>query len=180
MERQDLIQSILAVAQAKVGQTEVGNNTGPIVDWAIHHWTDDPAGPWAAWCAGFVSTCYLEGGYHPIKTFGSLSCDALWSGCRKNMQVFFRGAKAPEPGDIIFYRPIDYATFQQEGLLHTGIVLHSDNAVTTIEGNKSNGVRIVVHGVSDPQIHGYGRLPDNLPLLPQQPILSVPTSILPL
>jgi hypothetical protein len=178
MDRATLISQVINIAHSHVGQTDNGDHTGAIVDWSIEHWTHQPAGPWAAWCAGFVSTCYLLGGYAPMSELGSLSCDALWANLDRKWLQFMAvdkygtsyGLFQPMQGDLIFYRPISKEEFKVDGLSHVGLVQAvTGNIITSIEGNKINpedgkkGVWQVHHAITDPSIHGYARLMDNDP-----------------
>lgn len=58
-------------------ETPPGSNKGPVVDWAVTAWAGKSHGA-MPWCAGAVSTAYLEAGYPSMNKIGSLSCDTLY------------------------------------------------------------------------------------------------------
>lgn len=58
-------------------ETPPGSNKGPVVDWAVTPWAGKSHGA-MPWCAGAVSTAYLEAGYPAMNKIGSLSCDTLY------------------------------------------------------------------------------------------------------
>jgi len=64
---------------AHIGEQETppGSNKGPVVDWAVTPWAGKSHGA-MPWCAGAVSTAYLEAGYPAMNKIGSLSCDTLY------------------------------------------------------------------------------------------------------
>jgi hypothetical protein len=152
-----LIAAVIKLAESKLGQCETGDNSGPVVDWSIHDWSDRPAGHWSAWCAGFVSTCFLESGAD-FRKIGSLSCDVLWARSKLYLTTFLRGDQDPTTGDILFFRPLDEREFNSTGLLHTGIVASCANGIVhTIEGNSQNMVRRAEYPIDSPHIFSYAR-----------------------
>lgn len=134
----------LQIAAAHLGQAEQGGaNQGPVVEWAIGPWTTRTPGPWARWCAGFVSTCYLEAIVELAprvaaewRTIGSLSCDSLCAhlaaaGCAVELPGEL------QPGDLLFYGSLD-------DLKHVGILESvAPGRLKVLEGNSGDAVRRV-------------------------------------
>lgn len=156
------INDVLIVAKSKIGEKETGKNVGQIVKWATSPWLPngwDISKPhpstgkmgWAAWCAGFVSTCYLRAGF-AMRGIGSLSVDALYDRCARKFVVRPPHDYIPVPGDIIFFGP-------KGDLQHCGIVEFSDDdTVHTIEGNTGDSVRQHYYTKTDPKIFAYATL----------------------
>lgn len=156
------INDVLTVAKSKIGQKETGKNVGQIVKWATSPWLPngwDISKPhpstgkmgWAAWCAGFVSTCYLRAGF-AMRGIGSLSVDALYDRCARKFVVRPPHDYIPVPGDIIFFGP-------KGDLQHCGIVEFSEgDTVHTIEGNTGDSVRQHYYTKTDSKIFAYATL----------------------
>lgn len=141
--------AVLQIAQSKLGfQEEGGSNQGPIVEWSISEWSDDPPGDWSKWCAGFACTCLLYAGA-PVRSVASLSCQRLWQRCEQKGYTYTNSLDdEPVPGALIF--------FGDAHLEHVGIVESVSNGeITTIEGNAENAVRRKFYSISDPWIYGY-------------------------
>lgn len=184
MDRASLINQVISIAKSHLGQHEQGGqNMGPIVDWSIQHYTTEVAGPWAAWCAGFASTCYLLGGYTPMKDLGSLSCDALWTNLDRRWIQFLAmdkydassGSLLPTTGDLIFFRPINRQEFKVNGLCHVGLVQAvASNIITVISGNEQDSVHQSFHALTDPTISGYARIANGDPFFPLSAVVPAP------
>lgn len=153
---------ILSIAISHLGEKETDKNQGPIVEWSVMQWTKRKPGTgsnpgWASWCAGFVSTCYKESGIDMVKylnaPYEALSCDALWSACKKSGKVFrLSNNDMPLAADLIFFGVVN-------DLHHVGLVERIDNdKVFTIEGNASNQVMRREYFITASKICGYGTL----------------------
>lgn len=146
------------IARSKLGMHEEGGeNTGPIVEWAMKPWTNAQLGSWAKWCAAFVSTCLLEAGSQTIRKVASTSCDTLWNRCEKAGYAWRNyntpTQRKPAVGDIIFYGT-------SKDLYHVGIVSGIDNNyVTLIEGNDHDAVHESKHLLTQTSIFGFARIP---------------------
>ena len=142
MSTNDLAKNALSILTRHIGEHELAENQGPIVDWAIENWTNriaDATG-WAKWCAGAVCTAYLEAGSESIKRFGSLNVDTLFERLNQKNLCFDLSVKKPKPGDLIFFRSLK--DIRANDLNHVGLVEKiDDKRVFTIEGNSSNAVR---------------------------------------
>ena len=140
-----LKQKALSVLLSYLGEIETGNNTGPVVDWAMHPWSavkPDSTG-WAAWCAAAVCTSYVEAGSLQIKKLGTTAVSTLFRRLEINRQIYYTppGQQQPEPGDLVFFRS------SVGSLYHVGLVesyhYYSDrktHELITIEGNSNNQV----------------------------------------
>ena len=140
-----LKQQALSVLLSHLGEQETGNNTGPVVDWAMHPWSTvkpDSTG-WAAWCAAAVCTSYVEAGSLQIKKLGTTAVSTLFRRLEINRQIYYTppGQQQPEPGDLVFFRS------SVGSLYHVGLVesYHYDSdrkthELITIEGNSNNQV----------------------------------------
>lgn len=124
-----------------LGEKETGNNTGPVVEWAIAPWSKakpDSSG-WAQWCAAAVCTAYLEAGSSQIKDIASTNANTLWERLVRRGQAYhLTPSSQPKIGDLVF--------FEHHGkIYHVGLVKHY-NPVTkqliTLEGNANDSVRL--------------------------------------
>ena len=108
------------------------------------------------WCDMFVSYCADKAG--EAAAVGKFAyCPSHVAYFKSRGQWFNRGAKTPQPGDIIFFGDAD----------HVGIVEYvSGGYVHTIEGNTSAGTTLVANGggvhqkyypLTSSYIMGYGR-----------------------
>lgn len=156
-------QDVLDLAKAHVGEKETGDNAGEIVQWSCNPWLPkgwDVSKPhpetkkmgWAAWCAGFVSTCYLRAGY-PMQKLGSLSVTTLYNRCVaaiKTEKVKNPDGYTPSPADLIFFQD------KTGELVHVGLVRFSDEKnVYTIEGNSKNAISQNQYDKKNPKIFKY-------------------------
>jgi cell wall-associated NlpC family hydrolase len=127
------------ILSKRLGEHEMGRNTGKVVDWAVSPWTDaspDETG-WAKWCAGAACTALMEAGSEDIKKVGSLSCKKLWRNCYEWGMVYMKPASSvvPQVGDLVFFGTT-YPT-------HVGLLLSYDetsHTVVTIDGNSKDQV----------------------------------------
>lgn len=153
---------VVYLAQSYIGCKESDGSHKKIVDLYNSHkplargytlkYTD-------SWCSGFASAIAIKAGLTDI-----IPTEV---GCEKHVQLFKNhpiskweedGAKAPEPGDYIFYN-WDKSSQPNDGSAdHVGIVERvNNNVITTIEGNYGDSVkrRILIVGAGN--IRGYGR-----------------------
>lgn len=146
----------LQILSGHLGEKETAPNQGPIVDWAIHNWTNkavDESG-WAKWCAGAVCTAYLEAGSSIIKSIGSLSVNTLFNRLSKlNLCYANQLARNIEQGDLVFFRKSNSA---ETTLVHVGLVYSIGKTdILVIEGNSHNSVRINSYPINDDRIYSY-------------------------
>ena len=157
---------VLAVAESQLGYEESARNYVVTEDdqkkgyTRYGAWYGDPYGDW---CAMFVSFCLHYAGVegYPLDANCPNWLETL---SRDPYQSYFAAENYdPQPGDLIFFNTDD-----KEDADHIGIVTENiegtDAApalVKTIEGNSSNRVQYVTYEKNDPQILGYGRLPEN-------------------
>lgn len=136
-----------------LGEREKGNNTGPVVEWAMAPWSKvkpDETG-WAQWCAAAVCTAYLEAGSAQIKDVASTNAKTLWEHLLKRGQAFsLSESSMPAMGDLVF--------FEHHGNVHhVGLVKEYDrkeNKLITLEGNASDAVRLCVRS----SFHGFAHI----------------------
>jgi len=144
------------ILQSHLGEHEIDDeNMGPIVDWAIEHWTQRKADVtgWAKWCAGAVCTAYLEAGSRFIRQVASLDVAVLFRNLYTAGDVFFRprSSMVPKVGDLVFFG-LNHPT-------HVELCISFDektNKAITVGGNVSNAVRV---GCST-SFYGFGRIGD--------------------
>jgi cell wall-associated NlpC family hydrolase len=157
---------VVAIAESQLGYEESARNyvvteEGQKKGYTRYGaWYGDPYGDW---CAMFVSFCLHYAGVegYPLDANCQNWIETL---SRDPYQSYFAAENYdPQPGDLIFFNTDD-----KEDADHTGIVTENiegtDAApalVKTIEGNSSNRVQYVTYEKNDPQIMGYGRLPEN-------------------
>ncbi|GAB4063930.1 hypothetical protein GCM10028777_08760 [Angustibacter speluncae] len=106
-----------------------------------------------AWCAMFVSWVYARSG-HPLP---NLQGPKGFAGVRAGAEALRRAGnlhRTPLTGDIYLHRG---ATWESD---HTGIVVEvrDDGSFVTVEGNKGDAVRLVVHQKDEPSMFGFGRV----------------------
>ena len=114
----------------------------------------------AEWCATFVCWCFVTayGLQDALKLLGLKlgSTAAKVKYLRSFFQKAGRLVSDPEPGDVIFFWPVDRS--DPDALAHTGIVEAVDNTyVYTIEGNSNNRVERNKYRLNNVRIAGYGR-----------------------
>lgn len=107
----------------------------------------------APWCAAFVSTVLAESNIPGVSGVMSSASSAQLAGqFEKAGRYTPRGARPPQPGDVIFFGG-------RGGEHHVGIVQRVENGrVFTIEGNSSDAVSERSYSLDDPGIGGYGRV----------------------
>lgn len=138
-------------ALAQLGQHERGGpNCGEVVERAIALWTDAPAGAWALWCAGFVSTALVAGGCENALDLGTLGAERL----HERMRPYWVD-EAPMPGDVIWFR-------RGVGGWHVGLVAevlggHPLLQVRTVEGNSNDAVSSRTYAWREARIIGHAR-----------------------
>jgi hypothetical protein len=139
-------QSIVAIAESQVGQTEQppGSNDGP----AIGEYRSAVAGalPGEPWCAQFASWVAKQAGT-PIGADGQgfSGVSQIWSWAQQTGRAIANGpGVVPAPGDLIVF-----------GDAHVGIVtgVQPNGDIDTVEGNYDNQV---VNNVRSPgEATGY-------------------------
>jgi hypothetical protein len=144
--RRPSVDKLVKIAKSYVGVNEdpPGSNSGPVVDLFRPRGT-----PPGAWCAYFVSFVVREAGVG-TKSIASVQAIAdaaeaagVWS-------------EVPSVGAVLIMLKTDQdLDGVDKGLNHTGIVvgIAEDGRVVTVEGNYSNGVRLVTRRRSE--ISGY-------------------------
>lgn len=155
---------VLAVAKSQLGYTESSRNYQVMEDGVTTKgytrygaWYGVPYGDW---CAMFVSFClsYAEVEDYPLDCY----CPT-WVTNLKKIDAFYTEAdQDPVPGDIIFF------DWDQDGISdHVGLVAgftpateYAAAKIKTIEGNSADRVQYVDYLLSDPEIMGYGCLPE--------------------
>lgn len=148
---EDLATRVLEIARSKMGQKEEGGpNHGPIVEWSMKFWTDHPR---AAWCAGFVCTCFLEAGSTQIQKLGSGSVPKLWQRCEQAgctwSAIEDASPNEPQPGDIVFFAK----------LAHVGLVEKVEGErLYTIEGNHHDRVAQGAYPLNSLRLYGFARI----------------------
>ena len=87
-----------------------------------------------AWCATFVTWCFVKAANGDKKKAKEVLCGANTAGCSNNVNAFKKAGRydmKPQPGDVVFF---------MNGSSHTGLVIAvKGNTITTIEGNTSPG-----------------------------------------
>lgn len=155
---------VLAVAKSQLGYTESTRNYQVMEDGvSTKGYTRYGAWygvPYGDWCAMFVSFClsYAEVEDYPLDCY----CPT-WVTNLKKIDAFYTEAdQDPVPGDIIFF------DWDQDGISdHVGLVAgftpateYAAAKIKTIEGNSADRVQYVDYLLSDPEILGYGSLPE--------------------
>lgn len=136
--------AFVALAASKIGQREVGNNCGEIVQWS-------GAASGQPWCGGFVNRVYDEylpglfdqGDFLRARSFED---EAAQHGAFKPFNLGYQ----PKPGDTVI--------FKRGGGGHVGIVQSVENGVVTyISGNYGNAVKPAHFSLDkpDPDLLGY-------------------------
>lgn len=129
-----------AISELKAGATEEGgNNRGP---WVEKYLAPAGLGPGNAWCASFVSWCYLQasGGHKSAMPFAySPGARALLTEFKEqNLAHAPKSGYQPEPGDIVVWWRVKL----QGWMGHVGLVHQlKEGMLYTIEGNKSPRVQ---------------------------------------
>jgi len=136
---------VAALARKQVGIHERGENLTKYGAW---YGLDGNA-----WCAMFVSWVYARSG-HPLP---ALQGAKGFAGVRAGAEALRRQGRlhrTPLTGDIYLHRG---ATWESD---HTGIVVEvrDDGTFVTVEGNKGDAVRLVVHQKDEPSMFGFGRV----------------------
>ena len=164
----DWRQDVLAVARTQLGYAESTKNYAVWEDGTRHGYTrygEWYGSPYADWCAMFASFCIRYAGVEDMP---------LSSVCRSWIEELealerYRPAQGEEPyspevGDLIFY---DWEGDGQSD--HVGIVAELIPAtedepaqLAAIEGNAGNRVKTVTYALDDPEILGYGLLPEQV------------------
>lgn len=144
----------LQILSSHLGEKETAPNQGPIVDWAIHNWTNKAADEsgWAKWCAGAVCTAYLEAGSSLIKDIGSLSVNILYKRLFKlNLCYANQLERTIEQGDLVFFK-----NSTENKLVHVGLVYSINKTdILVLEGNSHNSVKINSYPINDDRIYSY-------------------------
>ncbi|WP_257670730.1 N-acetylmuramidase domain-containing protein [Parapedobacter tibetensis] len=129
----------IAIEELKAGAGEVGgNNRGP---WVGKYLTPAGLPEGYAWCAAFVSWCFLQavdGQLHRMPFQYTAGARHLFNQL-KNKGWSFTGTdnRQPKPGDVVCW----WRTSLASGNGHIGIVHHcKDGFLYTIEGNKAANV----------------------------------------
>ncbi|XCP84636.1 SpaA isopeptide-forming pilin-related protein [Roseburia hominis] len=175
----DWRKDVVAVAESQLGYRESeknytvdekGNKNGYTRYGA---WYGEPYGGWDAM---FVSFClhYADVEGYPVDS----SCQKWIETLNREpyYEYFSRGTYEPQPGDLVFFQTDDD---DKDGADHIGIVVESipkgtqdgqstvsqgmeeTAQIRTIEGDNPNCVQYVTHNIDDPNILGYGKLPEN-------------------
>lgn len=154
-------EKLIEVAASQLGYLEKASNSqldSKTANVGYNNWTK--YGAWyginpGAWCDMFVSWCAAQAGEgDAVGKFAY--CPYHVQFFKNKGQWFAKGAKTPQPGDIIFFGDAD----------HVGIVESvSGNTVYTIEGNtretgystNGGGVYRKSYSLTSSYIMGYGR-----------------------
>lgn len=142
---------LVELARSQVGYHEGANN--------YNKYADDPKVikeyGWCPqnqpWCCIYVNWCFLNAFNFDI---GSRLTYGGTAACSSSAQLFKNNGawkSTPEVGDQAFF-------YSGGGINHTGIVIAVDgNSFTTVEGNYSDSVCKVLHGVNNATTAGFGR-----------------------
>lgn len=147
---------LLQTARNQIGvKEETGKNDGE----PVKRYAGNRSEPW---CAHFVAWIYRNVGL-PIPD------DIIPTESQHNplasvthMESVFKERgwlhEKPMPGDIVFFASRGQSDAGRGR--HCGIVEMVDSKnFSTIEGNLSNAVRRKTHGLDNPQVTGFGRIP---------------------
>ena len=142
---------LVDLAKSQVGYHEVsGNQTKYAADPMItklYGWNVQGQ----PWCCTFVNWCFLTAFSYDL---GSRLTYGGTAACSNSAQLFKNAgawSSFPEVGDQAFF-------FSGGGINHTGIVVSVDDSTfTAIEGNYSDKVSEVRHGIKAGDVAGFGR-----------------------
>ena len=175
----------LQIARSHIGEREIVEgyergkdapaigNQGPIVRWSCERWTSperfqrEYAAGKMAWCAGFVSSCFLEACAPDLAAqwnhIGSTSCDALWTRLDRAGWTWrtTENGGMPAPGDLVFFvKLVDAAPILHEDatpdLDHVGFV---DGDAQVLSGNHHDAVGYSSRSLCGPAVWGFARVP---------------------
>ena len=148
-------EDVAAIARSQMGYTQSLHNyqvaeDGTVLFYSRYgQWYGEPYGKWDAL---FVSFC-LHYANVPETAFPQSADCAAWVEALRD-QGLYSVAWTPNPGDLIFFDDT------------VGVVIDCSNGtVTVIVGDTS--VYTLTLSLSDPEIQGYGTLPENTP--PREP-----------
>lgn len=159
---------VLEVAKSQLGYEESTRNytvteDGETLGYSRYgDWYGDSYGHW---CAMYVSFCLHYAGVDVELLPLDANCEHWIDTLSKEKYNLYHkvGTYEPEPGDLIFF---DWGVDGDSD--HIGFVVENIPAteneaakIKTIEGNASNVVKYRTYTADDPQIMGYGELPEN-------------------
>jgi hypothetical protein len=149
MGRQAVVDRLIEIESAEKNRLDsarhpLGTNNVKYNTAYYGHPVSDPKGKLYAWCVVFQWWCFQKAGI-PTSIFPkTASVFAVRDWFQKKSRYFH----SPMVGDLIIFK------YSHIGLVET---ITSDGKVVTLEGNKSNRVKRVIHRRSDTDIDGYCR-----------------------
>ena len=153
-------EDLLMIARSQLGYHESEKNFVMDEDGVQHGWTRYGAWyglPYDLWCAMFISFC-LNYANVPETAMPRDIGTVQWVDKLRQQGLYTDdGSYLPKPGDLVFYE------FNGAyGADHVGIVSAVDGEqLEVIEGNSGNAVSLTYRRLSDPEILGFGVLPEN-------------------
>ena len=164
---------VLAIAESQLGVNESERNfhvdeNGVKKGYSRYGaWYGDPYGDW---CAMFCAFCMHYAGVDPELFPIEANCQRWVEKLSSEQIDRYRPVNdyPPQPGDVIFFDYDEYVTEEEREADHVGLVaevLYPQNdeetlRVRTIEGNTASGVSYNTYEINDPDIMGYGELPE--------------------
>ena len=142
----------IEIAKAEVGVTEQKYNRVKYNEWYYGRDVsayDDESGTYA-WCAVFISWCAYKAGI-PESVIPKFALCTVGRAFYKERSRYDTDVSKAKKGDIIFINWSGGSTLQ-----HVGIVVDVDDKyITTVEGNRSNAVRLETYAVDDKRMIGF-------------------------
>ena len=147
-------EKFVQIALSEVGVTEEKYNKVKYNKWYYGREVsayNDESGTYA-WCCVFISWCAHMAGISEDIIPKFALCTVGKAFFKKNGQDFTDAGEAKK-GDIVFINWDGKSSPQ-----HVGIVVDKDDTtVTTVEGNRSNAVRLEKYSLDDKRLIGFGR-----------------------
>ena len=142
----------IEIARAEIGVVEEKYNNVKYNEWYYGREVsayNDESGTYA-WCAVFISWCAHMANI-PESVIPKFALCNVGRSFYKEIDRYDTDVKSVKKGDIVF---INWSGGTK--LQHVGIVVDvSDGTITTVEGNRSNAVRLETYNVGDKRLIGF-------------------------
>lgn len=175
------VERFIEIAKGEVGVVEEKYNDVKYNEWYYGREvsaSSDESGSYA-WCAVFISWCAYMANI-PESVIPKFALCSAGRSFYKEVDRYDTDLKSVKKGDIVF---INWSGGTK--LQHVGIVVDiTDTAIITVEGNRSNAVRLETYNIGDKRLIGFAH-PDFDSLDPveektdeREETLTVKTSVL--
>lgn len=175
------VERFIEIAKGEVGVVEEKYNDVKYNEWYYGREvsaSSDESGSYA-WCAVFISWCAYMANI-PESVIPKFALCSVGRSFYKEVDRYDTDLKSVKKGDIVF---INWSGGTK--LQHVGIVVDiTDTAIITVEGNRSNAVRLETYNIGDKRLIGFAH-PDFDSLDPveektdeREETLTVKTSVL--